>query len=38
MGENPEFQAEVSAIQLNLQLSQLTLSNLGLAKALQQTG
>jgi hypothetical protein len=38
MGENPEFQAEVSAIQLNLQLSQLTLSNLGLAKALQQEG
>ena len=38
MGENPDFQAEIPAIQFNLQLSQLTLNNVGLAKALQQTG
>jgi SepF-like predicted cell division protein (DUF552 family)/predicted kinase len=38
MSQNSDFQAEVPRIQLNLQLSQLTLNNRGLIDALQQKG
>jgi peptidoglycan hydrolase-like protein with peptidoglycan-binding domain len=38
MSENAEFKAEVPKIQLNLQLSQLTLNNRGLIDALQKKG
>lgn len=38
MGENPEYKEIIPKIQLNLQLSQLTLNNKGLTNALQQIG
>jgi Tc toxin complex TcA C-terminal TcB-binding domain/Neuraminidase-like domain/Salmonella virulence plasmid 28.1kDa A protein len=36
MSQNEQFQADIPRIQLNLQLSQLTLNNKGLVSALQQ--